>query len=449
MADRRTNQDRRSGAERRSGWIDPNQWPPAVGVVERRSGIDRRSGEDKRLGIDRRAGIDRRVGVGWIRADFGERLSPEQALNLVADFYSASMDQRFWPAALAKLKETLGADLCALACHDFNRDRGRLEQSVGVDVNLMNSYGDLYAKGNPWLRRDDLFREPGTVLIGSEMVNEKDARASEFFQRWMVPQNLEHQLFGVLERNSMETQYLFVARSAQARPFGDAEKALLRRLLPYLQRGLRAGQVLRHSQNVRQIALDALDVMPMGVILVSYGGAVLATNRVARAVMAERQVFNVGRSGLEVSRDGKISRLRDLIAESLKVHGHNQAPGPFGFSVNRPSGQRPLSVLVTPVRVLERHSWEDPAAVVFIGDPDHTGDIDEQRLRDLYGLTAAEARVAALLASGYRLDEIAEMLDVAYETTRKHLKRVLSKAQTDRQAELVRMIVTGPGGLVG
>ncbi|TVR98980.1 MAG: helix-turn-helix transcriptional regulator [Rhodospirillales bacterium] len=418
-------------------------------MVERRSGVDRRSGEDKRIGIDRRAGIDRRVGVGWIRADFGDRLSPEQALNLVADFYSASMDDRFWPAALAKLKETLGADVCALARHDFTRDRGQLEQSVGVDVSLMNTYSDPYAEGNPWLKREDLFREPGAVLVGAEIVKGTDAAASEFFQRWMVPQGLEHQLFGVLERNSSEMQYLFAARSAQSHPFGDADKSLLRRLLPYLQRGLRAGQVLRRSQNVRQLALDTLDLMPMGIVLISLGGAVLATNRVARAVMAERQAFNVGRSGLEIAREGRISRVRDLIADAIQSKGHNQGPRPFGFSVSRPNGQRPLSIWIWPVRALERHSWDDPAAVMFIGDPDYSGDIDEGRLRQLYGLTAAEARVAALLASGYRLDEIAEMLDVAYETTRKHLKRVLSKAHTDRQAELVRMIMTGPGGLVG
>jgi DNA-binding CsgD family transcriptional regulator len=87
--------------------------------------------------------------------------------------------------------------------------------------------------------------------------------------------------------------------------------------------------------------------------------------------------------------------------------------------------------------------------VIFVGDPDRKSEIDESRLRQLYGLTNAEARVAALLACGHRLDEIAEMLNVAYETTRKHLKKVLAKAETDRQAELVRMIVTGPGGLLG
>ena len=48
----------------------------------------------------------------------------------------------------------------------------------------------------------------------------------------------------------------------------------------------------------------------------------------------------------------------------------------------------------------------------------------------------------------YRLDEIAAMLEVAYETTRKHLKQIFGKTGTGRQADLVRMVMLGPGGLI-
>jgi DNA-binding CsgD family transcriptional regulator len=69
------------------------------------------------------------------------------------------------------------------------------------------------------------------------------------------------------------------------------------------------------------------------------------------------------------------------------------------------------------------------------------------RLCALYGLSRAEARVAALLAQGHRLDETAQILGVAYETVRKHLKQIFSKTGTDRQAELVRMLVGGPAAV--
>lgn len=451
--DRRRMPDRRSGMDRRHGRNDRGHAGWRFGTqtfMDRRSGQDRRSGADNRLGIDRRSGIDRRVGAEWRQYDLGERLSPEQALNLVSDFYSASMDARFWPTALSKLGEALGVDACALASFDFAAGTGSIDHAVGIDVDQVGSYAEVYARGNVWLQREDMFRSPGVVLTDRDLVASGDSRGNEYYERWLAPQNLEHQLFGVLERQTSTVLYLFAARSAMTGPFGGDETALLRRLLPYLQRGLRAGQLLRRSQDIRQVALDALDVMPMGVMLVTVGGAVLGANHVARDVMGARDVLAVGRGGLEFIRDGRRTRFRELIADKMKTPLANRLPQPMAFPLARPGGLRPLSVLVCPVRMLhENAGWEQPAAVVFIGDPDRSNEIDESRLRQLYGLTAAEARVAALLARGHRLDDIAMRLDVAYETTRKHLKKVLAKAETDRQAELVRMVVTGPGGLIG
>jgi DNA-binding CsgD family transcriptional regulator len=448
--------DRRTGGDRRRGWSEggspPSAWRAGAGqpLIDRRSGDDRRSGADNRLGIDRRAGIDRRIGVGWRHNDLGGKLSPEQALNLVSEFYSASMDARFWPTALAKLCDAINAQACALASYDFAAGTGTIDQAVGIDLELIGVYSEVYARSNVWLQREEMFRFPGVVWTGADLVSESEARSNEHFQRWLAPQGLEQQVFGLLERHSSTAHYLYAARPAAAGPFNADEVTLLRRLLPYLQRSLRSGELLRRSQDVRRVATETLEIMPIGVIQVSLGGAVLAANRIAREVMAAKDVLTIGRSGLEVERDGRRTRFRDLIGDAMKRGHHNQRGLQMAFPVVRPHGRRPLSIAIMPVRLQSQNaSWEEPAAVIFIGDPDRKSEIDESRLRQLYGLTNAEARVAALLACGHRLDEIAEMLDVAYETTRKHLKKVLSKAETDRQAELVRMIVTGPGGLLG
>ncbi|MBK8177284.1 MAG: helix-turn-helix transcriptional regulator [Rhodospirillales bacterium] len=96
---------------------------------------------------------------------------------------------------------------------------------------------------------------------------------------------------------------------------------------------------------------------------------------------------------------------------------------------------------------LDGRAPDGPAALLFIGDPERPATFDQTRIARLYGLSRAESRVAALLASGYRLEQVAESLGIAYETVRKHLKQIFSKTGTYRQAELVRMLVTGPAGL--
>ena len=73
-----------------------------------------------------------------------------------------------------------------------------------------------------------------------------------------------------------------------------------------------------------------------------------------------------------------------------------------------------------------------------------------RRSRDLlckqYGLTYAEARVAALLLEGYGLPQCAELLSVTIDTVRSHLRNIFLQTSTHRQAEFVSSLFLGPWG---
>ncbi len=70
-------------------------------------------------------------------------------------------------------------------------------------------------------------------------------------------------------------------------------------------------------------------------------------------------------------------------------------------------------------------------------------------LQALYGLTAAEARLALGLAQGRGLDEMAAALGLSRHTVRTQLKQVFAKSGTRRQPELVRLLLTGPAAYTG
>jgi DNA-binding CsgD family transcriptional regulator len=55
-------------------------------------------------------------------------------------------------------------------------------------------------------------------------------------------------------------------------------------------------------------------------------------------------------------------------------------------------------------------------------------------------LRPAEAKLAALIASGISLEAAAERLGVARDTARNQLKAVFTKTDTHRQAELVALL---------
>lgn len=66
--------------------------------------------------------------------------------------------------------------------------------------------------------------------------------------------------------------------------------------------------------------------------------------------------------------------------------------------------------------------------------------LDAPVLKQLFGLTQAEARVAHLIGGGLALPQIAEVLNVSTETVRSQAKAIFNKTGTCRQAELVMLL---------
>jgi DNA-binding CsgD family transcriptional regulator len=79
------------------------------------------------------------------------------------------------------------------------------------------------------------------------------------------------------------------------------------------------------------------------------------------------------------------------------------------------------------------------AAVVMLIDPPPAPGGTLEALRRLFGLSAAEARVLALLLDDCRPREIADELNLSITTVRSHLKALFAKTYTRRQSELVAL----------
>ena len=62
------------------------------------------------------------------------------------------------------------------------------------------------------------------------------------------------------------------------------------------------------------------------------------------------------------------------------------------------------------------------------------------RLRELFGLTRTEGVVAAALGRGASLEDIAVNMGIGLSTVRSHLKRILAKTGTHRQAEAAALL---------
>ena len=186
-------------------------------------------------------------------------------------------------------------------------------------------------------------------------------------------------------------------------------------------------------------AAEVMDCLRFGVILAGAGGRVLAANRTAQEIISLKDGLEFSREYLRTALHQETSVLRNLI-----VAGR----APVLMSLSRPSGKRPLSVLIRSLsQDRDASSTEWPVAVVFVSDPDQRLDVDPAAVKDLYGLTPAEAAVASLVGVGRPVLEAARRLGVQTNTVRMQLKQVYAKTGARRQSALVYLIMTGPAHL--
>ncbi len=369
-------------------------------------------------------------------------------LQIVAGFYEASLDETTWPVALERLRAEVGADMCALTTHDFSSGSGRFLHAVGIEPEGMAAYARRFSRFNVWLQHEEWFAGSTAVVDGTQLAEANEITESIFYRDWLKAVKLFDHVFVILDRHDSLMTFLMLGRREAQGPFSKAAIARLESFAAELSRSYRAGSTARRLQSFRKSAVEVLDTLPVGIVLLNLGGGVVAANRAARAVLdAGEPVYRVNGS-LAVDVGGRRLKIRDWVAQAVAAEADGGRSEPQALLVPRPTGQRALTLLLTTTSTATGAFDDDaPVATLYIGDIERGVQIEHTRVARLYGLSRAESRVAALLASGYRLDQTAEILGVAYETVRKHLKQIFSKTGTFRQAELVRMLVTGPAGL--
>jgi DNA-binding CsgD family transcriptional regulator len=182
---------------------------------------------------------------------------------------------------------------------------------------------------------------------------------------------------------------------------------------------------------------SALDWLPIGYLLVDREGRVLKTNRAAQATIQQGTGLRVASGKLEAQDGADAATLRGAIR--CAGDGNVQAAAACAGIVHLSRGlERPLAVILVQVHP-PRHSV-DPRVLVALLIPE--GEAGRQGsghlLRDLYGLTQREGDIAGDLLEGHHVNDIARQRELSVNTVRTHLKRLLEKTRTTRQADLLR-----------
>jgi DNA-binding NarL/FixJ family response regulator len=185
------------------------------------------------------------------------------------------------------------------------------------------------------------------------------------------------------------------------------------------------------------LSMAAMDRLPTGIIVVDEQARLLFANRSGAALLAAKDGLAIGADGMcRAGRPAETAELHGLIKAALATGAIARA-----LSVGREMADRPLSLVIAP---LLQAAGNEPAVVLLVGDPDQRGLPSVEMVSRLFDLTVAEARLALALTEGHRIEDAAEMLGITQSSARTYLKRIFSKTDVTRQAELVRLILAAP-----
>jgi hypothetical protein len=167
----------------------------------------------------------------------------EMVARLIAAVSRAAADPTQWGACVSEISAGLGGAAVLLTLRPPRRGDAECIAAAGIAAPFIDTYADTYYARDPWVKRMAT-QAPG-IRFGYELVPRWKLLQSAFYREWMVPQNLlpELSISGlILKRGMRPTSTLAALRQHGTRLLQIEDVALLRRLLPHLQRAVRLTQ---------------------------------------------------------------------------------------------------------------------------------------------------------------------------------------------------------------
>ena len=223
----------------------------------------------------------------------------------------------------------------------------------------------------------------------------------------------------------------------------EPARAMAERLAPVLDGYFRLWRRNRADQRRLNGLTAALDLSGLGIIVLDTAAELLFVNRTAETMLDRADgLRRVGRSiaATDLAAAMRLQVAIHHVAAEIgrDLPGTGRAPI---LAIGRPGGRRPLLCTVLPVRPPPVEPT-DAAIVLYVLNPE----ADVARLVTpvckLYALSPVECRLVVQLAMGATLAEAASSMRVKEQTARAYLKQIFLKTATNRQADLVRLMLS-------
>ena len=271
------------------------------------------------------------------------------------------------------------------------------------------------------------------------ILSDAEMDRNEFYSDFLGPWGLRYFVAAQILCTESHQAVFSVQRSPKQGHVDREEMTLMERLVPHLRQASELKFRLAAVQFGEQLGLGNLELLEDGCVVIDRSGRVMHLNSRAHDIVARPDGISTSNNQLTLADKDAARHYRkvigELVLDDADVAGRD-------FPAPRPSGGRPFVISVRPLPREGEFSRYTPsaAAIVFIRDPARFTRLNTELFRQTYGLSQAEAGLAAALDRGATAREIAQDREVSITTVRSQLYALMSKTGVRRQTDLVRLM---------
>jgi DNA-binding CsgD family transcriptional regulator len=372
-------------------------------------------------------------------------------LELVGHLHEGIADEAMWDRAFEGVSALLAIDVFVMGRisddgHKVRFQFGHRAPRAVVDL-LEGPLADPVH--NPWItiaHRHPL-RRPATV---EDIGGAATLRRSRVWNDLYLAFDVGDSMGATLERQPDGSDIMMIGRRSGRPEFGRAGGERFAALLPHIARAWRVKRTLAEWQARAGSLESVLDRLDRGIVITDGECKLRFANRAADRLLSRGDAIDASRGRIRAGRSRDSAALLALVGRAARTAIGEDGVATDALPLPRGDDGAPLAVVAEPLAPAHSDSLghrAEPGAVLFIGDSDACTRPSDERIRLVYGLTPAEAKLTALIVEGKDGAAAARALGVSGNTVKTHLKSVFDKVGVARQADLVRRVLADVGGL--
>jgi DNA-binding CsgD family transcriptional regulator/PAS domain-containing protein len=363
--------------------------------------------------------------------------------QIVEAIYDSIADLDRWPPTLEAICRMAAGQLAMLAVVDTAANSARFSISCGDPAllePLQRDYGaDVpFFTAVPRMEIDQPFTVDTFYALQGPHARQNWVE-SRIVREWVEPNRLDDFFWVALMKQPSRIGTLMVVTDKDRQQITAEDLEFMSQLAPHVRRAVTIGDLFEAERRKAEIFRSILESLDHPVLIVADDMQVIFANPAAEALLAESACVSCMRGQLSFA----YATANAAIGRAVQLGTRDEfALGPAGINIPLVQAVVPAVAHVMPLarREISARISLRAAAAIFIAPAGLSPMPAIEAIAALFGLTAAEKRVAAHVAAGLTRREIAIAGGVSDGTVKSQLATIFDKTGTGDQRGLQLLI---------